>query len=344
MDVHQRPSHGGMFGKDLPKTPSLTPHHSQSSNDNSTGSAFLPVFLSRVLMALGMVHVTSEYCMDITLCEGPSMAPTIRSSGEIILLDKYMIRRRRRAAKDNQRCCNVEDGITRKERCRAARLRQKRHKPIDEWHRPIVNVAHYYPAMRDNNYANRSGDDDDKKLLAAPTPPRLQFTWKDAWDHVCSPLSVGDVVVTLHPQRPGTVCKRVVGLPGDEILLQQQALVPVGPYPSDRTRREGGRQIVTVPDGHVWLEGDNANNSSDSRSYGAVPLGLIQGRVVARIWPIRGDAWMVRGSRPPPTNSSGRTNNHNNGSTVLPAGYNGEHMLNIKAATRNHPEVDNSVS
>ena len=31
--------------------------------------------------------------------------------------------------------------------------------------------------------------------------------------------------------------------------------------------------------GHVWLEGDNKNNSSDSRNYGQVPYGLLRGRV-----------------------------------------------------------------
>lgn len=40
-----------------------------------------------------------------------------------------------------------------------------------------------------------------------------------------------------------------------------------------------------VPIGHVWLEGDNKNNSQDSRNYGPVPLGLIQSRAILKIYP-----------------------------------------------------------
>ena len=43
-----------------------------------------------------------------------------------------------------------------------------------------------------------------------------------------------------------------------------------------------GRTMV-VPSGHVWLEGDNPSNSSDSRSYGPVPLGLLQGRIMLAV-------------------------------------------------------------
>lgn len=44
-------------------------------------------------------------------------------------------------------------------------------------------------------------------------------------------------------------------------------------------------KMVFVPRGHVWLEGDNSENSIDSRYYGPVPMGLIQSRVVCRIFP-----------------------------------------------------------
>lgn len=37
-----------------------------------------------------------------------------------------------------------------------------------------------------------------------------------------------------------------------------------------------------VPEGHVWLQGDNTLNSSDSRAYGPVPYALLRGRAFAR--------------------------------------------------------------
>ncbi|XP_010638716.1 mitochondrial inner membrane protease subunit 1 isoform X2 [Fukomys damarensis] len=41
-----------------------------------------------------------------------------------------------------------------------------------------------------------------------------------------------------------------------------------------------------VPTGHVWLEGDNLQNSTDSRFYGPIPYGLIRGRIFFKIWPL----------------------------------------------------------
>ena len=74
---------------------------------------------------------------------------------------------------------------------------------------------------------------------------------------------VGDVVVAKSPtDSTQTVCKRVIALEGQ--------------------RTPSGK---LVPPGRVWLEGDNKSNSTDSRDYGAIPLALIEGRVICRIWP-----------------------------------------------------------
>jgi len=35
--------------------------------------------------------------------------------------------------------------------------------------------------------------------------------------------------------------------------------------------------VVQVPKGHVWTEGDNQADSLDSRAYGCVSLGLVEG-------------------------------------------------------------------
>lgn len=82
-------------------------------------------------------------------------------------------------------------------------------------------------------------------------------------------LRKGDIIIAKCPTDPKqNICKRITGLPGDKVR---------GHFPR-------GSQVV--PRGHVWLEGDNTNNSKDSRIYGPVPQGLIRGRVVCRIWPL----------------------------------------------------------
>lgn len=55
--------------------------------------------------------------------------------------------------------------------------------------------------------------------------------------------------------------------------------------------REGPRafndtQTIVIKRGYSWIEGDNTINSTDSRNYGQVPVGLIKSKVVARIWPL----------------------------------------------------------
>lgn len=43
---------------------------------------------------------------------------------------------------------------------------------------------------------------------------------------------------------------------------------------------------VCLAQGHIWVEGDNAAVSEDSRSkYGAVPAALVEARLLAVLWP-----------------------------------------------------------
>lgn len=51
--------------------------------------------------------------------------------------------------------------------------------------------------------------------------------------------------------------------------------------------KTGFASYEIVPIGHIWLQGDNVTNSTDSRNYGAVPLGLVRSRAVCKVWPPR---------------------------------------------------------
>ena len=49
---------------------------------------------------------------------------------------------------------------------------------------------------------------------------------------------------------------------------------------------------MQVPEGHVYVVGDNMPWSRDSRIYGPVPLGLVNGKVSAVVWPWSKMRWL----------------------------------------------------
>lgn len=127
----------------------------------------------------------------------------------------------------------------------------------------------------------------------------------------------GDIIIAKNPSNPQQhICKRVIGLPGDKIVTQSS--FQLNPFArsgnseataaeytdlignndamdaqklgdshdgSSMTQRTFISNTVLVPRGHVWLEGDNVENSSDSRHYGPIPQGLIKSRAICRLWP-----------------------------------------------------------
>lgn len=48
----------------------------------------------------------------------------------------------------------------------------------------------------------------------------------------------------------------------------------------------------------MFLVGDNLPWSRDSRNYGPIPLGLINGKVVARMWPPERAEWVRNTMQP----------------------------------------------
>jgi signal peptidase I len=102
-------------------------------------------------------------------------------------------------------------------------------------------------------------------------------------------LARGDVVVFRHPSG-ATYMKRIVGLPGDRIAVAQghvllDAATLAEPYAEYGVDGDDGMGTYdgVVPEGSVFLLGDNRDSSMDSRVEGPYPMASLQGRTT-RIW------------------------------------------------------------
>lgn len=97
----------------------------------------------------------------------------------------------------------------------------------------------------------------------------------------------GDVIVFQHPRTDLNLIKRVIGLPGDHITVENGTVwvndVPLNePYIADSPNYSGSWE---VPDGEYFVLGDNRNNSSDSHSWGFLPRENLLGKAMLIYWP-----------------------------------------------------------
>jgi signal peptidase I len=100
----------------------------------------------------------------------------------------------------------------------------------------------------------------------------------------------GDRVAFHRPETGELVVKRVAGLGGDEVAIEDGVLLvnghPVAEPYADPGAIDGVYfGPVRVPSGRVFVLGDNRGNSQDSRTFGPVPERDLEGRVVAVLWP-----------------------------------------------------------
>ena len=112
------------------------------------------------------------------------------------------------------------------------------------------------------------------------------------------PLHAGDIVVFHQPRNTeNTLIKRVIGLPGD-VIEDSNGIIRLNGHPlnpalvteplpkqslaNDTAKRakpplDETAQHIIVPPHHVFVLGDNRDNSRDSRSFGPVPTANVIG-------------------------------------------------------------------
>lgn len=98
-------------------------------------------------------------------------------------------------------------------------------------------------------------------------------------------IEAGDIVVTDRKNvYSENLIKRVIALGGQQVLLKDNQVYVDG-VPLEELYLSGQQEIfyttidIIVPEGEVFLLGDNRCNSRDSRDIGCVPLEEIIGKV-----------------------------------------------------------------
>ena len=90
--------------------------------------------------------------------------------------------------------------------------------------------------------------------------------------------------------------KRVIGLPGERVagrggnlFIDDRRLVE--PYlPPGLTTEDFAE--VAVPEGELFVLGDNRGSSFDSRRFGPIERSSVVGRAVVKVWPLGGASWL----------------------------------------------------
>lgn len=97
-----------------------------------------------------------------------------------------------------------------------------------------------------------------------PTLPDNSTIIVDKFFYKFRKIKKGDIIIAQSPLNADIdICKRV-------LFLEQESV-----------------HGMKIPKNHIWVEGDNKENSFDSRNHGPIPACLVKGRVVMSLYPFK---------------------------------------------------------
>ncbi len=108
------------------------------------------------------------------------------------------------------------------------------------------------------------------------------------------PIERGDIVVFWYPEDPSkSFIKRVIGLPGERIRMDQHGRLYIDDSPKEEqflspeyTQFPTAIPETLVKPHYYFVMGDNRDASNDSRRWGLVPEKYIYGKAMFRYWPL----------------------------------------------------------
>lgn len=121
-----------------------------------------------------------------------------------------------------------------------------------------------------------------------PTLEDGEFVLVSKMSYVWGEVTRGDIVVFHFPLNPEEeLIKRVIGLPGDRVMVENGQVYVNGqaisePYIAQSPLYSGE---WLVEENHLFVLGDNRNNSNDSKDWGQLPMENLVGKAVLIYWP-----------------------------------------------------------
>lgn len=129
-----------------------------------------------------------------------------------------------------------------------------------------------------------------ENISMKPTLQPGEFVLVNKIAYKVGPPQIGDVIVFHYPRNPvEDYVKRVIGRPGDTVTIQNGKVLVDGvalnePYIAASPLYDG---TWTVPKDSLFVLGDNRNQSSDSHSWGFVPMDYVVGKALVVYWPLQ---------------------------------------------------------
>lgn len=131
--------------------------------------------------------------------------------------------------------------------------------------------------------------------------PTLEVGDRIIGEHVTRDYEVGDIVTFTNPEDPDTtLIKRIVAVEGETVDLRNGKLYVNGEirdidgahgksYPFEEHADNLDENVtfpLTVPEGCVFVMGDNREDSADSRYFGCINTSRITSEIIWRMSPI----------------------------------------------------------
>lgn len=120
-----------------------------------------------------------------------------------------------------------------------------------------------------------------------PDKDSADYVFLSRWSVRFHEVTRGDIISLKSPKDPDQrIIKRIVGLEGqyynDVRLCNYLNWHILGDIVATLGYK---KEIVRVPEGHCWVEGDHTGHSMDSNNFGPVSIGLVTAKATCVVWP-----------------------------------------------------------